>query len=164
MSKKMSSGMGHKGGHPRGPVAKPKEFKKTLLRLIGYLKPRKIQLIIVFIAAVGSTVFNVISPKLLGDATSSLFDSFTQGTAVQFDVISRILWLLVVLYVVAALFSFVQQYVMAGVSQQTIAELRQEANDKLTRLPLRYFDKTTHGDTLSRVMNDIDNINTSLQQ
>lgn len=164
MSKKMSSGMGHKGGHPKGPAAKPKEFKKTLLRLTGYLKPRKFQLIIVFIAAIGSTVFNVISPKLLGDATSSLFDSFTNGTAVQFDVISRILLLLVVLYVVASLFSFVQQYVMAGVSQQTIAELRQEANDKLTRLPLRYFDKTTHGDTLSRVMNDIDNINTSLQQ
>ncbi|WP_338335423.1 ABC transporter ATP-binding protein [Bacillus altitudinis] len=164
MSKKMSSGMGHKGGHPRGPVQKPKEFKKTLLRLTGYLKPRKFQLIIVLIAAIGSTVFNVVSPKLLGDATSSLFESFTQGTGVQFDVISRILLLLVLLYVVASLFSFVQQYVMAGVSQQTIAELRQEANDKLTRLPLRYFDKTTHGDTLSRVMNDIDNINTSLQQ
>lgn len=132
--------------------------------MTGYLKPRKFQLIIVLIAAIGSTVFNVISPKLLGDATSSLFDSFTNGTDVQFDVISRILLLLVVLYVVASLFSFVQQYVMAGVSQQTIAELRQEANDKLTRLPLRYFDKTTHGDTLSRVMNDIDNINTSLQQ
>lgn len=164
MSKKMSSGMGHKGGHPRGPVQKPKEFKKTLLRLTGYLKPRKFQLIIVLIAAIGSTVFNVVSPKLLGDATSSLFESFTQGTGVQFDVISRILLLLVLLYVVASLFSFVQQYVMAGVSQQTIAELRQEASDKLTRLPLRYFDKTTHGDTLSRVMNDIDNINTSLQQ
>lgn len=63
MSKKMSSGMGHKGGHPKGPAAKPKEFKKTLLRLTGYLKPRKFQLIIVFIAAIGSTVFNVISPK-----------------------------------------------------------------------------------------------------
>ncbi|MGV2913749.1 ABC transporter ATP-binding protein, partial [Bacillus safensis] len=100
MSKKMSSGMGHKGAHPKGPAAKPKEFKKTLLRLTGYLKPRKVQLIIVFIAAIGSTVFNVISPKLLGDATSSLFDSFTNGTAVQFDVISRILLLLVVLYVV----------------------------------------------------------------
>lgn len=116
MSKKMSSGMGHKGGHPRGPVQKPKEFKKTLLRLTGYLKPRKFQLIIVLIAAIGSTVFNVVSPKLLGDATSSLFESFTQGTGVQFDVISRILLSLVLLYVVASLFSFVRQYVMAGVS------------------------------------------------
>lgn len=116
MSKKMSSGMGHKGGHPRGPVQKPKEFKKTLLRLTGYLKPRKFQLIVVLIAAIGSTVFNVVSPKLLGDATSSLFESFTQGTGVQFDVISRILLLLVLLYVVASLFSFVRQYVMAGVS------------------------------------------------
>ncbi|KKB73650.1 MULTISPECIES: ABC transporter ATP-binding protein [Bacillus] len=143
---------------------RPKEFKKTILRLAGYLKPRTFQLVLVIIAAILSTLFNVISPKLLGDATSSLFESFTKGTGVQFGFLGRITLILAGLYLLSALFTFLQQYLMAGVAQKTIFEMRQEVNEKLSRLPLKYFDKHSHGDTLSRAVNDIDNINTSLQQ
>ncbi|MFA9557026.1 ABC transporter ATP-binding protein [Evansella sp. AB-rgal1] len=145
-------------------VEKPKNFKVTLKRLLSYLKPRRLPLIIVAIAAVFSTLFNVISPKLLGDATSSLFDSFMEGTGVDFPFIGKLLIVLIILYCASTFFAFIQQYIMAGVSQRTIAEMRQEVNEKLTRLPIQYFDKHKHGDVLSRAVNDIDNINTSLQQ
>jgi ATP-binding cassette subfamily B protein len=155
------------GGMRHGPgmvVEKPKDFKKTFKRLLGYLKPWKNRMILVAIAAVLSTLFNVISPKLLGDATSSIFDSFTSSTSIDFEFIARILLLLIGLYLLSSLFSYVQQYVMAGISQRTVAQLRKEVNEKLSRLPLSYFDKHSHGDLLSRAVNDIDNINTSLQQ
>lgn len=165
MSKKVSKGFGRgPGGGMMMPGEKPKEFKKTLRRLLGYLKPRKVQLIFVAVAAIFSTLFNVISPKLLGDATSSLFESLTSGTGVDFPFLGKLLLTLAGLYALSALFAFLQQYIMAGVSQRTIAEMRQEVNEKLTRLPLSYFDKHAHGDVLSRAVNDIDNINTSLQQ
>lgn len=143
---------------------KPKEFKKTLWRLIGFLKPRKYQLIFVAIAALFATVFNVVSPKLLGDATTSIFMSITSGTKIDFDFLQRLLFILLGLYVLSALFSYLQQYIMASVSQKTTAELRQAVNEKLTRLPLRYYDQHPHGDVLSRAINDIDNINNSIQQ
>ncbi|WP_307891672.1 ABC transporter ATP-binding protein [Bacillus swezeyi] len=155
----------HPGSLPAGMrQEKPKEFKKTLLRLAGYLKPRTSQLVLVIIAAILATLFNVISPKLLGDATSSLFASFTEGTGVQFDFLGRITLILAGLYLLSAFFTFLQQYIMAGVAQKTIFEMRQEVNEKLARLPLKYYDRHSHGDTLSRAVNDIDNINTSLQQ
>ncbi|MBS4200220.1 ABC transporter ATP-binding protein [Bacillus sp. FJAT-49732] len=143
---------------------KPKEFKKTLKRLVGYLKPRKYQLILVAIAAIFSTLFNVVSPKLLGNATTSIFASITKGTGIDFPFLSNLLLILIGLYVLSALFAYLQQYIMAGVSQRTTAELRQAVNEKLTKLPLRYYDQHPHGDVLSRVINDIDNINNSIQQ
>lgn len=143
---------------------KAKDFKKTLFRLLKYLKPRRVSIILITIAAVFSTLFNVISPKLLGDATSSLFETVTTGVGVDFDFIGNLLLLLLGLYLLSAFFSFIQQYVMASVGQKTSAELRQAVNDKLSRLPLGYYDKHSHGDLLSRAVNDIDNINTSLQQ
>lgn len=153
-------GMGHGMMHGE----KPKEFKKTLWRLLSFLKPRKYQLIFVAIAAIFSTLFNVISPKLLGDATTSIFSSVVSGTSIDFHFLSRLLLVLLGLYVISSLFAYLQQYIMAGVSQKTSAEMRSAVNDKLTRLPLRYYDKHPHGDVLSRVINDIDNINNSLQQ
>lgn len=155
-----------RGGGPRGfgTVEKPKEFKKTLNRLIGYLKPQRTRLVIVGLAALLGTLFNVISPKLLGDATSSLFDSVVNKTSVDFGLLGTLLTWLIVLYLLSAAFTFLQQYLMAAVSQRTIAKIRREVNEKLTRLPLRYFDKHSHGDVLSRAVNDVDNINTSLQQ
>ncbi|MEC1345172.1 ABC transporter ATP-binding protein [Bacillus haynesii] len=161
----MSQQQKHHGSIPKGMHnTKPKEFKKTLLRLARYLKPRTFQLVLVVFAAILATLFNVISPKLLGDATSSLFASFTEGTGVQFDFLGRITMILAGLYLLSAFFTFLQHYLMAGVAQKTIYEMRQEVNEKLTRLPLKYYDKHSHGDTLSRAVNDIDNINTSLQQ
>ncbi|MGG1452041.1 ABC transporter ATP-binding protein [Bacillus licheniformis] len=161
----MSQQPKHHGSIPKGMhKTKPKEFKKTLLRLARYLKPRTFQLVLVVFAAILATLFNVISPKLLGDATSSLFASFTEGTGVQFGFLGRITLILAGLYLLSAFFTFLQHYLMAGVAQKTIYEMRQEVNEKLTRLPLKYYDKHSHGDTLSRAVNDIDNINTSLQQ
>lgn len=141
-----------------------KDFKKTLFRLMKYLRPRMVSIIIITVAAVFATLFNVISPKLLGDATSSLFETVTTGIGVDFEFIGRLLLLLLGLYLLSAFFSFIQQYVMASVGQKTSAELRQAVNDKLSRLPLGYYDQHSHGDLLSRAVNDVDNINTSLQQ
>lgn len=155
------------GGAGQGatlPGEKPKEFKKTLWRLIKYLKPRRNALIVIGVAAIFATLFNVISPKILGDATNSIYDSFTQGISVDFGFIGSLILILSILYFSSAIFTFVQQYMMAGVAQRTIAEMRQEVNEKLTRLPLNYFDQHAHGDILSRAVNDIDNINNSLQQ
>lgn len=157
-------------GPPRGrgphmmPGEKPKDLKKTLRRLIKYLKPRKYQILFVFIAAVLATLFNIITPKLLGEATTSIFNSVTTGTRVDFPFLRNLLLILLGLYLISALFSYLQQYIMAGVAQRTSAELRQEVNEKLTRLPIKYFDQHSHGDILSRVVNDIDNINNSIQQ
>lgn len=163
--KSSSPSVGPGGGMGRGMHGeKPKEFKKTLWRLIGYLKPRKYQLIFVAVAAIFSTLFNVISPKLLGDATSSIFGSVRAGTSIDFGFLSRLLIVLLGLYVISSLFAYLQGYIMAGVSQKTTAEIREAVNDKLTRLPLRYFDRHPHGDVLSRTINDVDNINNSLQQ
>ncbi|MBS4178489.1 ABC transporter ATP-binding protein [Lederbergia citrea] len=162
-SARRGGGMG--GGGPHGMHGeKPKEFKKTLWRLLGYLKPRKYQLIFVAIAAIFSTLFNVITPKLLGNATTSIFSSVTSGSNIDFQFLSKLLMMLIGLYVISSLFAYIQQYIMAGVSQKTTAEIRSAVNNKLTRLPLRYYDRHPHGDVLSRVINDIDNINNSLQQ
>ena len=146
------------------PVEKPKEFKKTIKRLAGYLRPRRQQLFLIAVAAFFATLFNVVSPKILGDATSAIFEGFTQGTGVDFDYLTSLAMLLMGLYAASALFSFLQQYVMASVAQTTAAELRQEVNEKLSRLPLSYLDQKSHGDLLSRAVNDIDSISTSLQQ
>lgn len=161
--------MSKHGGPGRGPGmamagGRPKEFKRTLLRLISYLKPHRVRLISIACMALIGTLFNVISPKLLGDATTSLYDSFSKGIGVDFSLLGQLLLGLVVLYTASAFFTFLQQYMMAGVSQRTIADMRRQVNDKLTRLPLRYYDKHPHGDVLSRAVNDIDNINNSLQQ
>ncbi|ADU29567.1 ABC transporter ATP-binding protein [Evansella cellulosilytica] len=145
-------------------VEKPLEFKKTLKRLASYLKPERKKLIAVAIFAVLSTIFNVLSPIILGTATTSIFDSVTTGTAVDFGFIGQVVMTLVLLYLLASSFAFLQQSLMAGVSQRTIATLRKQVTDKLTRVPLKYYDQNSHGDLLSRAVNDIDNINNSLQQ
>ncbi|CAI8873564.1 Fatty acid ABC transporter ATP-binding/permease protein [Brevibacillus sp. IT-7CA2] len=171
--KQATKGGGHMGG-PMGmamPGAKAKDFKGTLKRLIGYFRPHRVQLIIVFLAAVLSTIFAIVSPKLMGKATTSLFAGMIglmqgQPKEIVFDFayIANILLLLIGLYVISALFSYLQQYVMAGVSQKIVYDMREQVNEKLSRLPLKYFDSKMHGDILSRVTNDIDNISNTLQQ
>ncbi|RJG16350.1 ABC transporter ATP-binding protein [Paenibacillus thiaminolyticus] len=156
---------GPMGGPPMGmPVEKAKDFKGTLKRLVGYLKPRKYQLIAVLVMAILSTVFTILGPKIMGKATTSLFESLMGRTAIDFSYIWNILLVLIGLYVVSALFSYIQQYLMAGVAQNIVYEMRKQVNDKLNRLPLKYFDARTHGEILSRVTNDVDNISSTLQQ
>jgi ATP-binding cassette, subfamily B, multidrug efflux pump len=146
------------------PVEKPKNFKRTIKRLSGYLHPHRFRLLAVFLAALLSTVFFIVSPKIMGLATTSLFTSFMSGSSVDFKYITNILLALGSLYLLSSLFSYLQQYIMVDVSQQTVYSMREDINHKLSRLPLRYFDSNTHGDILSRVTNDVDNISTTLQQ
>lgn len=146
------------------PMEKAKDFKGTLKRLVGYLKPHHYKLYAVLIAAVLSTVFSIVSPKIMGLATTSLFDSFLTGSGVNFEYIALILLTLSGLYLISASFNYIQQFIMAGVAQKTVYAMREDINQKLSRLPLKYFDAHAHGDILSRVTNDVDNISTTLQQ
>ncbi|WP_314589005.1 ABC transporter ATP-binding protein [Paenibacillus terrigena] len=174
---KETRGQKHGGRGPMGggmgmgmPVQKAKNFKGTLKRLIGYMAPRKYQLIAVLITAILSTVFSIVSPKIMGNATTKLFEGLmgklnhVPGASIDFSYIGDILLILAGLYIVSAAFSYLQQYIMAGVSQKIVFDMRAQVNDKLARLPLKYFDGRTHGEILSRVTNDIDNISTTLQQ
>ncbi len=158
----------------RGPAEKPKDFMGTMKRLVVYLKPHTVQLTAVVIFAVLSTVFNIVGPKILGLATTKLFDGLLgKYTAlflkkpmpsIDFYYIGRIIIILIVLYLISALFGYIQQYQMAGVSQKTVFFMRRDINEKLSRLPLKFYDSRTHGEIMSRVTNDIDNISTTLQQ
>ncbi|MDF2837576.1 MAG: transporter ATP-binding protein [Paenibacillus sp.] len=179
MSKEHKDGAGARGGGPPGgrpmgfgpgpgmmgvPGQKARDFKGSLKRLSGYLKPFRLTLIAVLTAAILSTVFSILSPKILGKATDKLFDGIVNDVPIDFDGIVQILGLLAILYVISALFAFVQQYLMAGVAQKVVFRLRNEVNDKLGRLPLKFYDSRSNGDILSRVVNDVDNISNTLQQ
>ncbi len=173
---------GGMGGHGPmgggGPMAglgmtgkKAKDFRGTALRLLGYFRPEKWLLILVLVAAIISTVFNVVGPKILGLATTKLFQGVVAKfylhiphASIDFTYIGEVMLILLGLYVVSSVFSFVQQYVMAGVSQRVVYRLRRQVEDKLGRLPLRYYDTETHGEIMSRAVNDMDNISNTLQQ
>ncbi len=161
-------GGGPMGGPPgmgmRLPGEKPKNFKATLKRLVRYLRPYRLHLLCVLIAALLSTLFSIFSPRVLGMATDELFNSVSGGRAIRFDYIFELLGILGGLYIFSALFSYIQQYWMASVTQNTVYEMRREIKQKLTRLPLSYYDRHSHGEVLSRVTNDVDNISTTLQQ
>lgn len=158
------------GGQMAMPVQKAKDFKGTFKRLMGYLKPRKMQLFAVLITAIISTVFSIVSPKIMGKATTKLFEGMMMkfkgipGAKIEFQYIGQIILILIGLYIISAFFSYLQQYIMAGVAQKTVFDIRNEVSNKLGKLPLKYFDSHTHGEILSRVTNDIDNIATTLQQ
>lgn len=158
------------GGSPMGaPVDKAKDFKGTMKSLLKYLKPFRISMIAVLIFAVGSAAFSIIGPKILGEATTELFEGLVgkingTGDGINFTTIGKILIFLLILYVVSALFSFIQGYIMTGVAQKISFNLRKEISEKINRMPLKYFDKQSHGDVLSRVTNDVDTISQSLNQ
>ncbi|WP_442780503.1 ABC transporter ATP-binding protein [Bacillus sp. Au-Bac7] len=157
-------------GGPRMPVQKAKDEKGTLKRLARYLGTYKIQLLFVIAAAILSTVFSIFSPKILAEAIDTLFNGLMNkmngvpGAEIDFAAIGQVLVWLILLYIISALFMYIQQIIMVNISQKTIFQLRQEVHEKLERLPLKYFDRTPHGETLSRAINDIDNINNTLQQ
>lgn len=166
------AGPRHPGGHPGQmmPAEKAKDFKGSLKRLLGYLRPRRMTLAVIFLMAILSTVFSIVSPKILGKATTKLFEGImakakgVPGASIDFHYISDILLILIGLYLFSALFSYFQQYLMAGVAQRVVYDMREQINSKLSRLPLKYFDSKTHGEILSRATNDVDNISTTLQQ
>ncbi|MBC8081463.1 MAG: ABC transporter ATP-binding protein [Gorillibacterium sp.] len=161
------------GGGPGGfglPVQKAKNFKGALKRLLRYLKPQQWLLIMVVFLGALSTVFSVLSPDIMGKATTRIFKGVmaraqgNAGATIDFDYIWDIVMILIALYVVSALFNYLMQYIMAGVAQRTVYKMREDVSEKLSRLPLKYFDSRTHGEILSRVTNDVDNIANTLQQ
>jgi ATP-binding cassette, subfamily B, multidrug efflux pump len=152
------------------PVQKAKDFKGTLRRLTGYLEPHKPALIVVIVAGVVATLFSVIGPKLLGMATTKIFEGYLarvraiSNAGIDFTYVGRILATLVGLYVVSAMFQYLQQYLMSAIAQKTVYALRKEVEAKFGRMPLKFFDSRTHGEILSRAVNDLDNISSTLQQ
>ena len=165
------------GGHGGGPmgggmrqVEKAKNFKGTMNKLLQYLKPYKLSIIIVIIFAIGSAAFAIVGPKLLGKATTRLFDGLVSkvtgvpGAAIDFTYIGNIAILLLVLYIISAAFSILQGYIISGVAQKVSYHFRKEIDEKINRIPLKYFDRTTHGEVLSRVTNDVDTVSQSLSQ
>ena len=159
---------GRMGGRHGMSTEKAKDFKGTMKKLMGYLTQYKIGLLLVVIFAIGSTIFNIAGPKILGKATTELFHGLIHkvsgGSGIDFDKIAKILIGLMCLYVCSALFSFIQGYIMTGVSQKLTYRMRKEISEKIDRLPMGYFDKMTHGEILSRITNDVDTLSQSLNQ
>ena len=159
---------GRMGGRHGMSTEKAKDFKGTMKKLMGYLAQYKIGLLLVVIFAIGSTIFNIAGPKILGKATTELFHGLISkvsgGSGIDFDKIEKILIGLMCLYVCSALFSFIQGYIMTGVSQKLTYRMRKEISEKIDRLPMGYFDKMTHGEILSRITNDVDTLSQSLNQ
>ena len=159
------------GGGPHGGMGageKAKDFKGTIRKLMKYLSEYKIGLIFVLLFAIGSTIFNIAGPKILGKATTEIFTGLvgkvSGGSGIDFEKIAHILIFLMCLYVTSAIFSFIQGYIMTGVSQKLTYRLRKEISEKINRMPMNYFDTRTHGEVLSRVTNDIDTLSQSLNQ
>ncbi len=171
------------GGRGRGPVgmgggptammgaggAKAKDFRGTLKKLISYLGQYKAAIISVIAFSVLSTVFAILGPKILGNATTKIFEGIMgviagTGTGIDFAYIGNIIFTLVILYIISAGFSYLQGYIMTNVSMKVTYNLRRDISKKINKLPLKYFDTTSHGEVLSRVTNDIDVLNQTLNQ
>lgn len=155
----------------RGPgmqVEKAKDFKGTLKKLLYYMSDYKIGLIIVILFAVASTIFSILGPKILGNTITELSEGFVRKISglggIDFDKITKMLLGLLILYLISAIFTYIQGFIMAGISQKTTYKLRKEISEKVNRLPMSYFDKKTNGETLSLVTNDVDTLSQSLDQ
>ncbi|QJA10127.1 ABC transporter ATP-binding protein [Romboutsia sp. CE17] len=161
---------GPMGRGPKMVGEKAKDFKGTMKTLLGYLGKFKTSIILVFIFAIGSVSFSVVGPKILGKATTKIFEglvakvSGAAGAGIDFDSIGKILLTLIGLYILSAIFSFIQGFVMSGISQKIAYNLRNELSQKINRMPMKYFDSKTHGEVLSRITNDIDTLSQSLNQ
>jgi ATP-binding cassette, subfamily B, multidrug efflux pump len=161
-------------GGGRGPAEKPKDMKRTVFRLVSYFGTRRRKILFVMVLAAASTVFSIVGPKLMGKVTTKLFEGlmgkFAAAAlgrplpAIDFGYIAGMIGILVFFYLISALLTYVQQYLMSDVSQGIVYDLRRDADEKLHRLPLKYFDGRTHGEIMSRVTNDVDNIGNTLQQ
>jgi len=170
---------GQRGGGPRarGPMGhgfqmqgeKPRNFKGTMAKFIKYIGEFKVSVIIVMIFAVASTVFAIVGPKILGKATTKLFVGIMgkitgTGSGIDFGYIRNIILISVGLYVISALFSYIQGWIMSGVSMKITYRFRKDISQKINRMPLKYFDGTSHGEVLSRVTNDVDTVSQTLNQ
>ncbi|MDK1716040.1 ABC transporter ATP-binding protein [Dellaglioa algida] len=171
---------GGRGGGPGGnigrPVEKPKNFWKTIGRLAKYMSPWLLLIGIVLVLAIISVIFQAVSPKILGQATTEIFSGVTKGFTqikqgqkvtslpIDFNAIKNILFTVGAMYVASALFSFIQQLIMTNISQKTVYALRKDIKAKMERVPISYYDTHPNGDIMSRAVNDVDNISGTLQQ
>ncbi|MFC6346180.1 ABC transporter ATP-binding protein [Vagococcus carniphilus] len=171
------SGPMNRGGHStKGKVDKPKNFLKTTKRLMRYISKKVYLIILVFILAIISTVFQIRTPKILGEATTEIFKglmvakeqvlagSKVDKIPINFDKIWSIILVVLGMYLASALFSLIQQFIMTRISQNTVYQLRKELKEKMSRVPISYYDTHTNGDIMSRAINDMDNISSTLQQ
>lgn len=162
--------MGPGPGHGPGmmPGEKAKDFKGTMRKLITSLSKYKIGFIVVFIFAIGSTIFTIVGPNIMGNATTEIADGIyskiSGGAGIDFDAIKKILLTLIVLYTASAIFSFIQGFFITGITQKVSYHFRREISEKIHRMPMNYFDTTSHGEILSRVTNDVDTLSNSLNQ
>lgn len=155
----------HKGGPPIA-TEKAKDFKGTVKKLWRYLSKYKIALIIVILFTIASTVFSVVGPKILGNATTELFNGviskYTGGAGINFTKIGKILLFLLALYICSAIFSYIQGIIMTNISQKLAYRLRKEVSKKINKLPMKFYDNKTHGEILSVITNDIDTLSQNL--
>ena len=163
-------GHGPMGGGPggRGPVEKAKDVKGTTKKLGQRLSSYKIAIIIVMIFAIGSTIFSIVGPKILGNATTEIYtglmNKINRTGGIDFAKIGKIIIFALGLYGVSTLFSMIQSYIMAGVAQKETYKIRNELTEKINKLPMKYFDKKTNGEVLSIISNDVDTLSTGLNQ
>ncbi len=162
-------GFGPGAGHRMLPGEKARNFKGTISRLLAVLRPFRVQVIIVLVFAVASTVFSILGPKILGKATTRLFEGVMgqisgTGSGIDFPYIGNIILLMLGLYLLSALFSYIQGWIMSNVSMELTYCFRRDIAAKINRMPLKYFDGTNHGEVLSRITNDVDTVSQSLNQ
>ena len=155
-------------GGGMAPAEKAKNFKGSISKLMQYIGRYKIAILAVMIMAAASTVFTVIGPKVLGKATTGLSEGLMKkitGTGgIDFSYIGRILIIVLCLYACSAIFSFIQGWIMTGVSQKVCYRLRKEISEKINRMPMKYFESRTYGEVLSRITNDVDTLGMGLNQ
>lgn len=163
--------MGRRGPGGHGgmmPGEKAKDFKGTTRKILSYIGRYKIAIVLVMICAVAGTVFNIVGPKVLSKATTEIFNGLVSkvsgGAGIDFHKIGVILLILLGLYCVSALFSFIQGFIMSGMSQKLSFRMRKEISEKINRMPLAYFESKTVGEVLSRITNDVDTFGMSLNQ
>jgi ATP-binding cassette subfamily B protein len=160
--------LGRGGPHAMMKGEKPKDFKGSMKKLIAYMGAYKPQVALVMVLAMGSTIFSIFGPKILGRATTTLVEglisSFRGGPGIAFDAVGTILMTALGLYFISAFFQYLQGWIMAGVSAKLTYRFRDDLLSKIDRMPLRYFDATSHGEVLSRLTNDVDTVNQTLNQ
>ena len=164
----MGGPMGHGGPMAMMKGDKARDFKGTMLKLIQYLGRYKLAVGIVMLFAIASTIFSIVGPKIMGKATTKLFEGVMAQVAgtggIDFAYIGNIMLTVLILYIFSTVFAYVQGWIMANVSTNIAYRLRKDISQKINRLPLRYFDGTTHGEVLSRITNDVDTVNQTLSQ
>ena len=171
--------MMHGGPARRGPIARggpmammkgdtARDFMGTMKKLVGYLGKYRATVLVVMLFAVASTAANIAGPKILGQATTRLFEGviaqLNGSGEIDFAYIGRIVVITLSLYLISTLFAYIQGWIMADVSTNIAYRFRRDISEKINRMPLKYFDKTTHGEVLSRITNDVDTVNQTLSQ